>query len=54
MIDLTHFSCFTGIAGIDIAAEWAGIRTVGQVELADWPFRHRTTGMAGRAKMEGH
>lgn len=36
---LTHFSCFSGIGGIDLAAEWAGFQTVGQVEFADYPYR---------------
>jgi DNA (cytosine-5)-methyltransferase 1 len=38
-IELTNFSVFSGIEGIGIAAEWAGFRTIGQVEKADWPFR---------------
>lgn len=36
---LTHASICSGIGGIDIAAEAAGFVTVGQVEIADYPFR---------------
>ena len=37
---LTHLSLFSGIGGGDIAGEMAGFETVGQVEMADYPFRH--------------
>ena len=38
-MSMTHFSLFTGIGGIDLAAEWAGFETVGQVEWADYPTK---------------
>lgn len=39
MNELTHLSLFSGIGGLDLAAEWAGFRTVGQCEWADYPTK---------------
>lgn len=39
MNTLTHLSLFSGIGGLDLAAEWAGIETVGQCEWADYPSK---------------
>ena len=50
--EVTHVSLFTGIGGIDIAAEQAGFRTVAQVERdpyclkileKHWPGVHRVS-----------
>ena len=36
---MTHLSLFSGIGGLDLAAEWAGIKTIGQCEYADYPTK---------------
>ena len=36
---MEHLSLFSGIGGLDLAAEWAGIRTVGQCEWAEYPTK---------------
>ena len=36
---MTHLSLFSGIGGLELSAEWAGFRTVGQCEWADYPTK---------------
>lgn len=39
MRERTHLSLFSGIGGLDLAAEWAGFKTVGQCEWAEYPTK---------------
>ncbi len=39
MKHLTHLSTFSGISGLDLAAEAAGFKTVGQCEWANYPTK---------------
>lgn len=38
-MSLTHLSLFSGVGGLDLATEWAGIQTIGQCEWAEYPTK---------------